>query len=640
MYAAIVKALVNTNGIDLSGKNVEMPAGSYHLVSKHDLKYYLAHPDAFSITREADLDAPALIATDASGNTALVGAGKKFSLVKAKAAQPIIASGTYLGTGQPKLVELGFTPDLVFVKGEGKAAGHMMPTNWYGGMQAFGNNTVTGTNQVKHKPANGGLRVTRDAYANELGVTYHYLALSDNGSEMLKTFAYVGYRNQTFAANGSMSDPVTLDVLEGTSPDLVHVKRDNAAAGCEGVFITRNWVKKENTAAPDATICTLNADGTIDLSTNVAVNDNDSKIIGEAHDAFSLHNRGTHWDELTYTGNGSTQVVECGDEVVGAIIIPQAATAISFWFESMGQSASADGGATALHATAKVVGGNGKITVSGSDTNASGVEYRAVVFYSRAAPEKPKLKCGRKTGVRINAGGYINCGTDASLAISGAFSQEWIGSISDHTGNEQTLMARMTGSRGSPTAASANFGIAYLLDPANGLDVCTSDQWTSSVVTPDVFKRFRSGLMLEPFRDYHILVTYDGVDKWCIYLDGKLAKWRRMPMSVVGLPEITATAGLQMGFGARYTGAAWAGQEKTIHKFGRLYGRELTPAEVYQMYCRNFLVTLAPYDLTDIATAGVLIEEWKFNEGSGTTVAATKASANNGAMTNCSWVLG
>lgn len=73
MYAAIVKALVATNGIDLSGKNVEMPAGSYHLVSKHDLRYYLAHPDAFSIVREADLDVPALLAFDANNNAFLVG---------------------------------------------------------------------------------------------------------------------------------------------------------------------------------------------------------------------------------------------------------------------------------------------------------------------------------------------------------------------------------------------------------------------------------------------------------------------------------------------------------------------------------------------------------------------------------------
>jgi hypothetical protein len=73
MYAAIVKALNDTNGPDISGKVVPMPTGSYHLVSKASLPFFNSHPDVFQVTYEADDADPALLST-VNGNTVLRGA--------------------------------------------------------------------------------------------------------------------------------------------------------------------------------------------------------------------------------------------------------------------------------------------------------------------------------------------------------------------------------------------------------------------------------------------------------------------------------------------------------------------------------------------------------------------------------------
>ena len=52
MYAAVVVALLNGDGPDISGKNVPMLAGTSHLVSMRDIEYFRAHPDMFTVVAE------------------------------------------------------------------------------------------------------------------------------------------------------------------------------------------------------------------------------------------------------------------------------------------------------------------------------------------------------------------------------------------------------------------------------------------------------------------------------------------------------------------------------------------------------------------------------------------------------------
>jgi hypothetical protein len=563
--------------------------------------------------------------------------GSTFSQVVDK---PLIKSGTFLGTSAPQFSDIGFEPDLVIVVGAGNYSTFYAKPNWYGTLQSFGHTALSGSDGVPGPAVQQtGLGIITNQ--NVTGTTYYYIAIKDNGSGILKTFAYNGFRNKTVGApdnQGTVSNTVVMDLLAGTQPSIVHIKRDATGAGHEGVWATTSFVKKESAAAINNTLLTLAIDGTMTLSTDISVNENDGVVAGEAHNCFSLHSPGVFWDLKTYVGNGGIQDIPCTGEIAAAIIIPQAAVSMEFWVNGMGTSSST--GSNTTFNTGRLTA-NGKTISLGSSTvtNAIGVTYSLVVFYKSESFEKakPRIKQG---GLKITTVGssHVACGTDVSLTLAGAHSMEWIGQVTDAT-TEQFLMGRggnaTTGARGTPTAGSWNYAMSYTKDPDAGLEICTSDQFSNQSTSASKQQRFRTGIVLRPFEDYHLGYSHDGIDLWILYVNGVPVKWRRLPMSVFAINGITATTGLTMSFGGRISSGTYAAADKTIHRFGRIYNRVLTATEWSQMYARNYMsVTLN--DLTDSATS--LVEEWKFNDTTGTTVLATKNAANNGTITNGVWI--
>lgn len=560
-------------------------------------------------------------------------------------ASPIIAVKSYVGSGAHRFVDFGFEPDLVIVKADSQYSVMLAREYWYGNVQAFGNTALSGSDGAPGPSIQRtGISLTALAATNNNGSTYYAIGIKDNGSGIIKTWSYNGFRNKTVGApdnQGAASNAVSLDLIANTNPTLIHIKRDATGAGHEGVWATTSWVKKESAAAVDGTLMTLASDGTIALGTDVSINENDGMNLGEGTHVFSLHNPGQFWNYLTYIGTGAAQTIPSPGDVAAAFVIPQAAAPMQFWLSGMGTS-SADGGATALYSN-RITAGQGSVTIgSDASVNTAGVTYSLVVLYKTLAPEATKPRTIRP-GIRQYAAGtsHIDCGTDASLGIAGAHSLEWIGSLSPFAigGNEQFLMGRIgsatTGARGTPVAGSCNYAMAYLRDPAAGLEICTSDQFSSETTAASAQKRWRTGILLRPGEDYHILYTHDGVDKWVLYVNGVPVKWRRLPMSVFAMNGITNTAGLRMGFGGRISSGTWAAMEKTTHRFARIYNRSLTAAEVSLMFARNFIgAPLA--DLADTATS--LVEEWVFSDQTGTTLTATKNAANNGTITSGSWV--
>lgn len=560
------------------------------------------------------------------------------------AASPIIQPFSFVGNAKPRLNELGYEPDLVFVMGDGQRPVFMMREHWYGNIQSFGHTTLSGSDGVPPPLVQrNGFSVTAAQPAiNNNGTTFYCLAIKDNGSGLLKTFAYNGYRDKTFGApdnQGATSNPVTMDLIDGSNPEIVYIKRDATGAGHEGVWVTPSFAKKDTAAAVNNAMLTLSPSGSMALSTDIAVNENNAGIVGEAHNCFSLHNSGRFWDLLTYTGTGAPQSISGRGRIAMAIVIPQAAQASEYWIDGMG-TGSKDGGATGLNTDRISAQGTTLNVGSSAACNTAGVTYKVLVFYETSSIAKVRPDSARPSGVRIitQGSGRILCGADASLQITGAHSMEWIGSISDAT-TEQFLMGRIgsatTGSRATPIAGSCNYAMSYTRDPDAGLEICTSDQFSSESSDVSKQKRWRTGIVLRPFQKYHIAYSHDGIDKWVLYIDGVAVKWRRLPMSVYGLNGITGTAGLSMLFGARQASGSFAAAERTLHQFGRIYNRALTAQEWAQMYARHYLM-VPLNDLADSATS--LVEEWKFLEGSGTTVAATKSSANNGAITNGQFV--
>jgi hypothetical protein len=550
---------------------------------------------------------------------------------------PIIKTASYVGIGAPQRIRLGFKPDLLFIKGASQYASFQHDYTWAGGREAFGNTTLTGSDGTLCYFTDDGFTLKADASNNAAGVTYHYLAIKDNESGILQTGNYNGYRYQTVAANGANSDPVTLDILKA-KPDAFFVKRDSATR--PAVFANSSFVKKDGAYAPDPTLLTVNADGTLSLSTDISVNENNAFDSGEAHNFFALFNNGNSWYTTSYVGTGAALNVPVPITPAAAIVIPQASGSMIFNWGTMGAN-SADGGNTALVAN-KIKGFSaGNISIgTDASVNTLGVTYTVLCFAASSPQQISASKIAQRTALRMrNQSGVISrvaCGSDNSLGVAGAITLEWIGEFSGNV-SEHVLMSRgggaSTGSRSTPANGSFNYAMAYT-DSANGLEVCTSDQFSNVAPSPSVtaFNRWRTGWKPQLGRRYHLMFTHDGIDKWLMYVDGKLVNWRRFPQSVIGLNGITNTAGLFMGFGARYANGAWYASQNTLHALGRIYNRMLSTSEVLQRYQLGFLGQSVP----DIASG--LVEEWGFTEATGSTVAATINSVNNGTITNGAWV--
>ncbi len=303
---------------------------------------------------------------------------------------PIIEAVSWAGSAGAQLVDLGYKPDLVISKASGKYGAFFSNENWKSHHQGFGNLSVTGSdNESGTCMRPNGLFLIGGTESNYASTTHHALIIKDNGSGILKTFAYNGFRNKTVGApdnQGATSNTVDMDFIAGTNPKYVYIKRDAASANHEGVWATPTWAKKDSAAAVDNTLLTLASEGTMSLSTNVAVNKNSGTDLGEGTNCFSLHSQGTYWDDLTYTGTGSAFTISCPKEVAGLIVIPQAAQAMEFWIDGMGAS-SADGGATALNAGRIYAIGSTIYVGADAACNTAATTYALIVFYkSGTAP--------------------------------------------------------------------------------------------------------------------------------------------------------------------------------------------------------------------------------------------------------------
>lgn len=556
--------------------------------------------------------------------------------------EPHIAKAmSYVGDGLNKNLDFGFRPDLVLIKGEGKPAIIFTAEQWLSNVQSFGHTTYSGSDAASGAPSindngvalcyfAGAGAAARDSY-NQSGVTYHAVGIRDNGANFLRSLAYNGYTTGV----GSGSAAVAMDALNGESPKWVHIKRDATGAGHEGVWISDDgYVKKETAAAVNTALATYIAGGTLNLGTDASVNENDGGVVGEGHNVFALLSNPACWSELTYVGGGSASLT-FPKKLALAIILPVVAEEMCFVTPTM--SGGASGGATSLISGIRISGG--VLTVSGATANTAGATYRVIGIYAGSAREIV-TKWPDALGVLMQTGaGRIVCGTDASLQITGAHSLEWVGAIAEENG-EQFIFGRMNGGRATPSAGTYNFALSHTRDPDAGIEICTSDQFSSEVASASKQKRWRTGIVLRPFELAHILYTHDGTDKWCLYINGKLVKWRRLAMSIFGINGVTGTAGLTTVFGGRLASATYFANTATLHRFARIYNRVLTTAEAKQMFRRNALRQLvaskAETDLTDIATS--LTEEWRFSNGNGTTVTATKVAGNNGTITSGGWV--
>jgi hypothetical protein len=554
---------------------------------------------------------------------------------------PIIISGSYVGTGKPRNIALGFKPDLVFINGELQYASFQHDYTWNGGRQSFANVNYSGTDGTMSTFTDEGFSLRTDSSNNKIGTTYHYLAIADNGSDILQTGNYPGYRYQSAAANGANSDPVTLDILR-KKPDFYVVKRDNVTQ--EGVVAVSGITKLLSNADVDNTLLTVNNDGTLSLSTNVRVNQNDSMYLGEAHNFFAFYDNGNNWQKIDYVGTGVAMPISTSCvNPIAAIVIPHTTTQPCFNWGTMG-ALSGDGSNSPLAAN-KIIGYTANSVSIGTDAavNAVGVSYTMVVF-NKSTPQQVAIPTiVDKTSIRFRRVGstvaHLSNGFNTISGIAGAHSVQWVGAISSN-GSEQALIMRsgnaVVGSRSSTTKGAFNWGMAYTDGSAScGLEIVVDDTFENHAAGggTSIYGRWRTGWKPITGKVYDIQYTFDGVDKWLLYVDGKIVMWRRFPIqAVLGLNGTVNTSGLVLGMGGRYDPGTWVASQNSLIRYACVYSRAISAAEVYSNYKRNKLGYSVPY------ISNGLLEEWNLIEGAGATTSATVNSANNLNITNGAWV--
>lgn len=564
-------------------------------------------------------------------------------------ADPRIATGSYAGTGLPgKLLSsgapLGWMPEEIWIWGEAKQARRFNRRNWQGGGCGFGSITAIAADGVLVSFVDDGIALTTHADVNASGVTYHWLAFGGDLEGFMDWAGWQGYAgSNTYSAAANRSLAVDCDIwkLRGTVPEVIIGKRDSTTrAGffCKKKSDGTTFCKPlDNTTAVSA-LMTIQPDGTMSLSADPIVNENNLATIGEAIDAVALVNAGTYWHITEYTGTGAAQnvSVKSGATPIAAFVFPHAVGRMVFNFGTMGAN-SGSGAGGSLTAQQITAFGAGVVTL-GTDAGAnnSGDTYTLLTFYAAtptvrlgAAPRATRRRAVITT--QTDRQGYIphrdTGGADVVGALAGAYTLVWVGEVADRGINPEDLVVRANGARGTPAAGSFNWGAIW--ETGHGVTFAAGDRMPSSAVY--TFNRFRTGL--RPRGRAFVAVTHDGVDKMIAYdTTGKPYRWRRQDITKCDdstgalCAAHAATAGLYVTVGSRYASSAY--QDRNTgpikHECWLLYSAALTPTQMRAVWAKEFC------GIGDGVTAN-LVEGARYADSAATGIAITSI---NGTM-NC-----
>jgi len=134
-----------------------------------------------------------------------------------------------------------------------------------------------------------------------------------------------------------------------------------------------------------------------------------------------------------------------------------------------------------------------------------------------------------------------------------------------------------------------------------------------------------TGIVLDVNKLYHVVATHQGLGIWKVYVNGQEVKERKRDLiAAIGRPNVGSAVGQRFVIGARQRDTI-ANANGQNFRMARIYNRALTKAEVLNNYLSVFNKT------TPVATN--LVEEWDATRASGSSLLATKNSANNGTIT-------
>jgi hypothetical protein len=571
---------------------------------------------------------------------------------------PIIKQGTFSMTGAPGQFNIGFDADIVF--GYLESGTSLKPWLWWSQTS-----WVKRTQRCESSDSlpeaikdvrDGKLIIGDDALANVAGGTLHYLALKDNKSALIGDTGWIG-------------SPVSWSPIVGkTAPSAVFVKRDNneaPVARLAGMTGTES-VKMEGTGQIADGILSINADGSLTVGKDPAVNQLSGGAIGEGHDCLSFWQQAGLIEVVGWVGNGTANRV-----IAHTVANPVAAIVVSMSNNTKAALKLASMGTKLTHATATALIDNAITTLNGgltigADTrynNNSERYYALILGASDVAAIKDRMLFASDPGevyLRGASSSNINCGTDNSLSMTGAFSLEWWGktmwttptnggseafyfmarSNSDEGRADSDGLANGAGTRRDGTWSWALFGKGW--DDLNNWDAPMFGVVTTNYNNADDnassendirTKPWRLGIKIPLNQRFHVVVTHDGLGLWRFYFNGKLVKQRYIDMRNVTLADDAGTrvnAGAGTGhrtvLGARQGTSSIGLPALMLMGGAAVYNTALTVDQAAQLYRRNFLGDTTAADIDPV-------ERWLPSAVSGTTLTAAKNTANNGTLT-------
>lgn len=530
------------------------------------------------------------------------------------------SAGSYAGTNTTVVLTLPFDITYIFIKGDTSAASTAVrifnqnfwlqravvadPIGNLGDVDVYGN-TVTITS--------GPMTVA--------GTTYHWFAVSDPFATTIQNFNYEGNWLQTDYKS-----------LVGVDAQVVLHKRDNLVPmnylGSDGSF---------GAITPVATsgVMTMLPDGTIRCNGDNTVNG------GESNDLIAFK-RSPFVECFEYTGGNLTTIPTSLSDIDCMIMIPMSAGSYGYgghmWFQSdatnvypmyTGAKTSALGISVA----------RGRINIStGQIFNKVGEKYIIVAFEKNRNPVSyggsitSRSRYTSPSNLILNSGVWIDCGADNSLAVSGDYTLEWYGQSLIATGalgtgnldaNARCLFSRTSGVYGEDNTANYGLWLAYApyisefpsfwIAPKNKVNFPTSAVWTEDC--------WQTGIQPSIRQYQHFMAVCDTSGNYMLYLNGRLVKERKQG------DILRSVSGLRMAIGGNYGTTSAADLTNNIVAFStiRIYDRALSVAEI-----RNNFLSCGNHK--KYASTSDFVEEWKAENFNGTTLLATKNSANNGTI--------
>jgi hypothetical protein len=564
--------------------------------------------------------------------------------------RPITAVGTYAGTGSAVTVNVGWIPDLFIAKDVSAAtiavwqAPHY--AGWLGKSNGFTNVAGLGSAAAGIVfNADGTVTIGTDASINTNTNNYEWFALKDNGS------------NSVIACNHSGDDQSTrtLRYFAGKNPKAVIFKRDSTQHAVIAVK-GKSARRQEGSAATDATI---NDDGTITIGQGADLNQWTSNL-GEGVLAMAFADGAQGVYVTTYTGTGASKpLLTPFDEIEAILIFPRASTTVGGAFWTSRLAAGATLGLEAV--TASTVGAQaitavnqGRITLgTGGRCNASGTEYVLFAFrknrqgaIQESAITSRPLRSTRHTV--LSAAAYINCGTSDTLNINGAISLEFWGAhffstptsypTSATNNNNTALQAPLIWRSNGADGVSGNVSYGLMVMPAqstgtaNPVGVAVTDIFdlpqNAGSYDVDDNQPWCTGTPMMHRTLQHVIATHDGKGFWRVYLNGKLTKerHRNMLLASPARPNVQSTSGHTLAINGRKRETTPEMTAYTLAFYGaRVYRRELSEKEAVGNF--NSLFS----DNSDTA-AEDYVEQWLADNAAGTTLFASRHSANNGTI--------